>query len=466
VGLIQEAMPAQLLVPPQPSSRRRPRPGWRQQPTTTAALLLVLTSAAHAYTLPSSRPTTPKPSSPHFSSGPTKKRFGYSLGNLPTSTLGRSHRSPECLARIRLALDLTRDILGIPADHRVVLLPGGGDTGAYEAALWSLVGAKGVPVEALVWDAFGSSWHDDLVNQLRVEDVRLVKAPHGELPDLSKVNAQEHDVCFVWNGTTSGVCLPDDGAPWIPASGPGRGRGLTVCDATSACFCMRLPWDKLDVTTFSWQKALGGEGGHGMMVLSPRALARLEENAESGLLASRQIPKLLRLAGDVKTGKVLEGLWEGSTINTPSMLCVEDYIDALGWVQKEGGVEGMIARSKANLGVVEEFVEGRPWLSFLAKDSRTRSSTSVCLEVGGLGGGGGGEGGRKGGSSSDKAKAAAQLKGMVRLLEEEGVAFDIASYRDAPPGLRVWGGPTVEREDVERLMPWIEWAYEDVKATI
>jgi phosphoserine aminotransferase len=226
---------------------------------------------------------------------------------LPTATLGRSHRSPECLARIQLALDLTRDILGIPADHRLALLPGGGDTGAYEAALWSLVGAKGVPVEALVWDAFGSSWYDDLVNQLRIKDVRLVEAPYGELPDLSTVNAQDHDLCFVWNGTTSGVCLPDDGAPWIPASSPGRGRGLTVCDATSACFCMNLPWDKLDVTTFSWQKALGGEGAHGIIILSPRALARLEENAQSGLLASRQIPKLLRVAGDAKTGKVPGG---------------------------------------------------------------------------------------------------------------------------------------------------------------
>jgi len=408
---------------------------------------------------------TPKPSSPHFSSGPTKKRPGYSLGNIPINTLGRSHRSPECLARIRLALDLTRDILGIPVDYRLALLPGGGDTGAYEASLWSLVGAEGVPVEALVWDAFSSGWHDDLVNQLRIKKVRENSAPYGELPDLSRVNAKDHDVCFVWNGTTSGVCLPDDGAPWIPSPGPGRGRGLTVCDATSACFCMRLPWDKLDVTTFSWQKALGGEGAHGMMVLSPRALARLEDNAQSGLLSSRQIPKLLRLAGDVKTGLVPDGLWEGSTINTPSMLCLEDYLDALSWVQREGGLDGMIARSRANLAAVEEFVEGRPWLSFLAKDKRTRSSTSICLEVGGWGGHVVGEGGREGGNGYSKKKVAEQLKTMVRLLEEEDLAYDIASYRDAPSGLRVWGGPTVEREDVERLMPWIAWAYEHVKAT-
>eukprot|EP00624_Nannochloropsis_granulata_P001053 evm.model.NODE_1477_length_24586_cov_22.484747.4 len=459
-------MPAQLVPPQQPKSRlrRRPRTGWRQQPTTTAALLLTLIYIAHAYIPLPRRPTTPKPSSPHFSSGPTKKRPGYSLGNLPITTLGRSHRSPESLARIRLALDLTRDILGIPADHHLALLPGGGDTGAYEAALWSLVGVEGVPVEALVWDAFGSGWHDDLVNQLRVKSVQQVAAHYGELPDLSTVNAQDHDVCFVWNGTTSGVCLPDDGAPWIPSPGPGRGRGLTVCDATSACFCMRLPWDKLDVTTFSWQKALGGEGAHGMMVLSPRALARLEDNALSGLLSSRQIPKLLRLAGDVKTGKVPEGLWKGSTINTPSMLCLEDYLDALSWVQREGGLDGMMARSRANLGAVEEFVEGRPWLSFLAKNKRTRSSTSICLEVGGLDGEVVGEGEKEGGNGTSKAKVAAQLKGMVRLLEEEGLAYDIASYRDAPPGLRVWGGPTVEREDMERLMPWIEWAYEHVKA--
>ncbi len=426
---------------PYPRRRRRARPAWGKG---ALAILLFASSsipqAATAYTLP--RPTTPKPASPHFSSGPTKKRPGYSLADLPIQALGRSHRSAHCLARIRLALDLTKDLLGIPASHSLALLPGG-DTGAFEAALWHLVGTPGVSIDALVWDAFGQAWYEDLTTQLGLGDtVRLFSAPYGSLPDLRDVNAQDNDLCFVWNGTTSGACLPADEAPWIPET---RGRGLTICDATSACFSMRLPWAKLDVTTFSWQKAMGGEGAHGMVVLSPRALERLRENAGNGLLAARPIPKLLRLA-DPRTGVPPAGLFDGSTINTPSMLCIEDYLDALQWAQREGGHEGMMARSRANLQAMEAYVEeeGGGWLSFLAKDPLIRSSTSVCFEVEGL-------------------ESKGQLKALTALLEEENVAFDILSYRDAPPGLRVWGGPTVETEDVRRLMHWMKWAYLQVK---
>ncbi|EKU20878.1 phosphoserine aminotransferase [Nannochloropsis gaditana CCMP526] len=423
----------------------------------TAALLIAFLYCAEAY-VPVGPPAMPKPSSPHFSSGPTKKRPGYDLAKLPIDTLGRSHRSSECLGRIQRALELTRDILGIPGEFRLALLPGGGDTGAFEAALWSLVGTKGVPVQALVWEAFGQGWYDDLTTQLKVEEVELVSAPYGELPDLSQVSAGENDVCFVYNGTTSGVCLPDDGAPWIPPSGAGKGRGLTLCDATSACFCMPLPWEKLDVTTFSWQKALGGEGAHGILVLSPRALARLEENGRSGLLAARGIPKLLRLAPDPSTGTVPEGLWTGSTINTPSMLCVEDYLDALQWAQEKGGLPALIARTRANLEAVEAFVAKKPWLSFLASNPRIRSSTSICLRIEGLEEAGSTA---RGGGSQVRHR----LKEMAALMEREGVAYDIASYREAPPGLRIWGGPTVETEDIRRLLPWIEWAYDRVKTT-
>lgn len=388
-----------------------------------------------------------KPGIACFSSGPTRKRPGYSLAALSAQqqqqTLGRSHRAPVCLKRIQLAIQETKELLGIPAEYLVAVVPGG-DTGAFEMALWNCLGdARGVDV--LVWDAFGHGWHDDAVQQLRLKDVRLFAAPYGALPDLDAVDAGERDVCFVWNGTTSGVCLPP-GAEWIPSDR----QGLTLCDATSACFAMPLPWAKLDVTTFSWQKALGGEGAHGMLVLSPRALQRLEAAAASDpAVRARPIPKLLRLT-DGK-GKPLLSLFEGSTINTPSMLCVEDYLDALAWVRREGGQEALARRSRASLEAIEAFLAEEaeeaarpPWLGFLAKDPATRSPTSVCLEVLALG--------------------APGIKRMAALLEAEGVAYDILAYRDAPPGLRIWTGPTVETRDVELLLPWIRWAYHQVLA--
>jgi phosphoserine aminotransferase len=385
----------------------------------------------------------PHHTTPH--AGPTRKRPGYSLASLSAQqqTLGRSHRAPLCLARIRQAIELTKEVLGIPEDYLVALVPGG-DTGAFEMAMWGLLGdARGVDV--LAWDAFGQGWYDDAVQQLRLKDVRLFAAPYGALPDLGAVDAGSRDVCFVWNGTTSGVCLPN--ADWIP----GGREGLTLCDATSACFAMPLPWVKLDVTTFSWQKALGGEGAHGMLVLSPRAVERLEVAAAfDPAVRARPIPKLLRLTDG--RGKPLRSLFEGSTINTPSMLCVEDYVDALEWVRGEGGQEALSARSRASLHAVEAFVEGEaavarsrgaePWIQFLAKGHpSTRSHTSVCLEL---------------------SLGPAAINRMAALLEAEGVAYDILAYRDAPPGLRIWTGPTVETQEVELLLPWIRWAYHHV----
>lgn len=317
----------------------------------------------------------------------------------------------------------------------------GGDTGAVEMALWNLLGdARGVDV--LAWDAFGLGWYDDVARQLRLEDVRLFSAPYGALPDLSAVvdASGERDVCFVWNGTTSGVCLAD--ADWVP---DGR-AGLTICDATSAAFAMPLPWPKLDVTTFSWQKALGGEGAHGVLVLSPRAVARLERYKPKWPL-----PKLLRLTDG--QGKVLRSLFEGSTVNTPSMLCVEDYLDALAWVRAEGGREALFARCRANRRAIEAFVEAEaaaaqaqghdgPWIGFVAKDPCTRSPTSVCLEL---------------------ALAPREIERMAASLESEGVVYDILAYRDAPPGMRIWTGPTVETSDVELLLPWLRWAYHQLR---
>lgn len=311
-------------------------------------------------------------------------------------------------------------------------------------AMWNLLGdARGV--DMLAWDAFGLGWADDAAHQLRLQDVRLFSAPYGALPDLDAVDARDRDVCFVWNGTTSGVCLAN--AEWIPA----ERTGLTLCDATSAAFAMALPWAKLDVITFSWQKALGGEGAHGMLVLSQRALQRLEEAATSDpAVRGRPIPKLLRLTD--RNGKPLLSLFEGSTINTPSMLCVEDNLDALAWVRSEGGQEALVQRCRASLRAVEAFVEEEaasaraqgqePWIGFLAKDSLTRSPTSVCLEV---------------------TLGPKDIKEMAALLECEGVAYDVLSYRDAPPGLRIWAGPTVETRDIELLLPWVRWAYHQLR---
>jgi phosphoserine aminotransferase len=378
-----------------------------------------------------------RPVIPHFSSGPCAKRPGWNLQALNDATLGRSHRSKIGKAKLKRAIDLTREILEIPADYRIGIVPAS-DTGAVEMALWSLLGAR--PVTLLAWESFGEGWVTDVAKQLKLSDMTVLKAPYGELPDLSKVDFST-DVVFTWNGTTSGVRVPNGG--WIAA---GR-EGLTICDATSAAFAQRLDWPKLDVATFSWQKALGGEGAHGMLVLSPRAVERLETYKPAWPL-----PKMFRLT---KNGKLNEGIFVGETINTPSMLCVEDYLDALAWAKAAGGLSATIARSDANAKVVAEWVARTAWVDFLAFRPETRSNTSVCLKV------------------IDPAVAtlspdaqAAFAKSLAGALEKEGVACDIAYYRDAPPGLRIWCGATVETSDVAALMPWLDWAFAHTKAAL
>ena len=369
------------------------------------------------------KPTT-KPQNPNFSSGPCSKRPGYSLAALPTDVLGRSHRSGLGKARLQKAIAETRAILGIPADYRVGIVPAS-DTGAFEMAMWSLLGARGV--DAFVWESFGEGWVTDVQKQLKLPDMRVFKAEYGRLPDLSQASG-DRDVVFCWNGTTSGVRVPD--GKWIPA---GR-AGLTLCDATSAVFAMELPWDKLDVVTFSWQKVLGGEAAHGMLVLSPRAVERLTTYKPAWPL-----PKIFRMT---KGGALLEEIFEGSTINTPSMLCNEDFLDALAWAKSIGGLPALVARSQANLAVLEGFVAAHPWIHFLAQEKAYRSSTSVCFSLD---------------LTPDRVKK------VVKLLEAEKVAYDCGAYKDAPPGLRFWCGATVEKADVEKLLPWLEWAYEDVR---
>jgi phosphoserine aminotransferase len=376
-------------------------------------------------TMPAARPIDAR-----FSSGPCAKRPGWSPEALKSATLGRSHRAKAGKAKLKLAIDLTREILRIPADYRIGITPGS-DTGAVEMALWSLLGARGVDV--LAWESFGEGWVSDIIKELKLVDVRSMKAPYGELPDLGKVDFAR-DVVFAWNGTTSGVRVPD--ATWIS----GGRKGLTICDATSAAFAQELDWSKLDVTTFSWQKALGGEAAHGMIVLGPRAVERLESYNPAWPL-----PKLFRMT---KGGKVIEGIFEGETINTPSMLCVEDYIDALQWAKTVGGVDALIARANANAKALADWVAKTPWIDFLATDPATRSNTSVCLKVvdrdiAGL-------------SDADQATFA---KALASLLEKEKIAFDIGAYRDAPPGLRIWCGATVETSDVAALTHWLEWAF-------
>ena len=367
---------------------------------------------------------------PHFSSGPCAKRPGWSLQALGGALVGRSHRSKAGKARIARAIDLTQEVLRVPAEFRVGVVPAS-DTGAVEMALWSLLGARGVDV--LAWESFGEGWVTDVTGQLGLEDVRVHQAPYGELPDLKRVDFAR-DVVFTWNGTTSGVRVPD--GEWIAADR----EGLTICDATSAAFVQALPFDRLDVVTFSWQKALGGEAAHGMLVLSPRAVARLESWAPPWPL-----PKLFRMT---RNGKLDEALFRGETINTPSMLCVEDYLDALGWAKSAGGLEGLSARADANLAVVAAWEARTPWAAFLAKDPATRSNTSVCLEI-----------------VDSKVKGlardaqAAFVASMAALLEKEGVAFDVAGHRDAPPNIRVWCGATVEASDVRALLPWLDWAF-------
>jgi phosphoserine aminotransferase len=375
------------------------------------------------------RPPT-RPRNPFFSSGPCAKRPGWSLDNLQDAMLGRSHRSAEGKARLRLSIDRTRALLGLPQDYRVAIVPAS-DTGAVEMALWSLLGARGVDV--LAWDAFGKDWVVDVVDQLKIGDLRVMEAPYGRLPDLAKVDF-DRDVVFTWNGTTSGVRVPN--ADWIADDR----RGLTICDATSAIFAQRLDWAKLDVITYSWQKVLGGEAAHGMLILSPRAVERLQRHTPNWPL-----PKIFRLT---KGRRLNEELFEGATINTPSMLCVEDYLDALAWAESIGGLDALIARSNRNAQAVTDWVARTPWIDFLAEMPATRSNTSVCLrvvdaEI----------------SSRPLPEPAAFAGKIAKLLEKEGVAFDIGAYRDAPPGLRLWCGATVETDDLLALLPWLDWAF-------
>ena len=368
---------------------------------------------------------TVKPKNPNFSSGPCAKRPGYNVANLKLDTLGRSHRSTLGKKELGLACSETARILGLPEGYRVAVVPAS-DTGAIEMAMWSLLGPRGVDV--LAWESFGAGWVTDIVKQLKLPNVRKLEADYGSIVDLSTVNF-DNDVVFTWNGTTSGVKVPN--GDWIPADR----AGLTICDATSAVFAMALPWEKLDVVTYSWQKVLGGEGAHGMLILSPRAVARLESYSPPW-----PMPKIFSMTSG---GKLTEGLFKGETINTPSMLCVADYLDALAWVDSIGGVAATIARSEANLQVLSEFVAANDWVSFLASDPATRSNTSVCLTL----------------SLSEE-----QVKKAAKLLEAEGVAYDIGAYKDAPAGLRIWCGATVERTDLEALLPWLSWAYAQASA--
>jgi len=366
-----------------------------------------------------------KPVNPNFSSGPCSKRPGYAVSRLRLDTLGRSHRSALGKSTLQQACEQTSALLGLPADYRVGIVPAS-DTGAFEMAMWSLLGQR--PVDVFSWESFGQGWAQDIVRQLQITAVRTFTADYGALPDLSQANP-DHDIVFTWNGTTSGVKVPD--GDWISATR----SGLTLCDATSAVFAMDLPWEKLDVVTYSWQKVLGGEGAHGMLILSPRAVERLQT-----YVPPWPLPKIFRLT---KAGKLIEGIFRGETINTPSMLCVADYLDALAWVESIGGVSATIARSQENLAVIETFASRHDWIHFLAREAAQRSNTSVCLTL---------------------DLEPAQVKRLTQLLETERVAFDIGSYRDAPAGLRIWCGATVERADIECLMSWLEWATEQVLA--
>jgi phosphoserine aminotransferase len=369
---------------------------------------------------------TVKPTVPNFSSGPCAKRPGYDVSALNLDSLGRSHRSSIGKKALALACTESARLLGLPEGYRVAVVPGS-DTGAIEMAMWSLLGPKGVDV--LEWESFSAGWVTDIVKQLKLAQVNVITSEYGDLPDLSSVDFN-NDVVFVWNGTTSGVRVPN--GDWIPADR----AGLTLCDATSAVFAMDMPWDKLDVVTYSWQKVLGGEGAHGMLILSPRAVARLESYNPPW-----PMPKVFRMKSG---GKITEGLFKGETINTPSMLCVADYLDALQWVDSLGGVKATIARSEENLKVIADFVAANDWISFLAKDPATRSNTSVCLSV---------------------ALPADKVGAMVKLLETQRVAYDIGAYKDAPAGLRIWCGATVEAADLRALMPWLTWAYQQVQQT-
>lgn len=378
---------------------------------------------------------TSKPQRPFFSSGPCAKRPGWTTAALNDVCAGRSHRSKAGKAKITEALNLSRTLLGLPDDYHIAIMPGS-DTGAVEAALWSLLGERGVDV--LAWESFGEGWVTDIVKQLKLTDVNVYKAGYGELPDLSQVDCNR-DVVFTWNGTTSGVRVPN--GDWILDDR----QGLTICDATSAAFAMDLPWKKLDVVTYSWQKVLGGEGAHGILILSPRAVQRLESYTPPW-----PMPKLFRLTAK---GKFAAGIFQGDTINTPSMLCVEDYLDALKWAETIGGLPALIGRCDGNFGLIAEWVEKSAWAGFLAQTPASRSTTSVCLSI------------------VDPAfqklspeEQAAFTKKLAALLDKEGVAYDIGGYRDAPPGLRIWAGATVESDDLRALLPWLDWAYAEAAA--
>lgn len=375
-----------------------------------------------------------RPANPNFSSGPCAKRSGYTLQALDGAVLGRSHRSKPGKARLADAIDKTRAILGVPDDYRIGIVPAS-DTGAYEMAMWTMLGARGLDI--LGWESFGKGWITDAVKQLKLDDIRIMEADYGELPDLSQT-APTRDIAFTWNGTTSGVRVPN--GDWISDTR----EGLTLCDATSAAFAMQLPWDKLDVTTYSWQKVLGGEGGHGMLILSPRAVARLESYTPSWPL-----PKVFRLT---KSGALIEGIFKGETINTPSMLALEDYIDALDWAAELGGLDGLLGRVAANNQVLDDWVAKTDWVANLCVNPENQSTTSVCLKI----------------VDADvvamEADAQAALaKRVASLLDAEGVAFDIGAYRDAPAGLRIWAGATVEAADLAALTAWLDWAFETAK---
>ncbi|MCH8322136.1 MAG: phosphoserine transaminase [Proteobacteria bacterium] len=378
-----------------------------------------------------------RPANPRFSSGPCTKRPGWTLDALKGALVGRSHRSADGKKIFKQAIQKTKEILGLPEGYQIIFTPAS-DTGAMETALWSMLGPR--PVDVLVWESFGQGWAVDITDQLKLENVRIIEAPYGELPDLGQVNPG-HDVVFTWNGTTSGVRVPD--GEWISEAR----EGLTICDATSGIFAMDLPFEKLDVVTYSWQKVLGGEAQHGTMILSPRAIGRLESYRPTWPL-----PKLFRL---VKDGKVNPALFEGSTINTPSMLCLEDYLDALRWAESVGGKAGLIRRTEANAAAIGAWVADTPWVDFLARERKVRSTTSVCLKIvdewfEGL----------------TEVERRAFVGKMVKLLEAEEAAYDIGAYRAAPPGLRIWAGATVETADLEALFPWLDWAFMNIKEEV
>lgn len=380
-----------------------------------------------------SRPAV-RPARPFFSSGPCAKRPGWTPEALKNAFVGRGHRTKAGVARLKEAIDRTRAVLGVPSDYRIAIVPAS-DTGAMEMAMWQMLGPR--PVDALAWEVFGEAWVTDTAKQLKL-DARILRAPFGQLPDLAQTDPS-HDIVFVWNGTTSGVRVPN--GDWIASDR----AGLTICDATSAAFAMELPWDKLDATAFSWQKSLGGEAAHGMLVLSPRAVERILSYTPPW-----PVPKIFRLLAG---GALMEGTFEGETLNTPSMLALEDYVDTLKWAESIGGLRGLIARTNANFAALERWVKESEWVDFLAADPASRSPTSVCLTI------------------TDPAFAArdeegqrALVKAMAALLEKDGVAYDIAGHRSAPPGLRIWCGPTVERADIEALTPWLDWAFAQVKA--